>query len=126
MNRTCSNLEIKICFGHNLKDTIFYNFFKIFFFQKSFQKSTNGCDCVCTCGGEGEEDPPTRTAGGNRRHRRVMFTDECNCDAWDEDEDEEKGWDDEGRGEGCSECAEQDLHYQSPKEVDGDYSYAYR
>ena len=126
MNRTCSNLEIKICFGHNLKDTIFSNFFFIFFFQKSVQKSTNGCDCECTCGGEGEEDPPTRTAGGNRRHRRVMFTDECNCDAWDEDEDEEKGWDDEGRGEGCSECAEQDLHYQSPKEVDGDYSYAYR
>ena len=105
-----------------MKNPVHYN---SFIFQKSVQKSGTGCDCICTCGGEGGEDPPTRP--GNRRHRRVMFTDECNCDAWDDD-DEEKDWDvkGDGQGRGCSECDEHDLHYQSPKEVDGDYSYAYR
>jgi hypothetical protein len=108
------------------------------------------CDCVCTCeegrpgpprtGPPGRPGPPARPG---RTSRRVMFRDECDCeDRADRhqrtantaapDISGGRG----GPGRRCDCCpivpppktgsAAQEEHYQSPKDVDGDYSYAYR
>ena len=95
-----------------------------------------------------------------RTARRVMFTDECSCDLWEEEMRRRRYstshvvqadcWDDvdddmhnhhqhrsaHNAASACCDCEhagntrEDDPsgghHYQTPKEVDGDYSYAYR
>jgi hypothetical protein len=91
------------------------------------------CHCVCTCG---DPVPPKPV-------RRVMFSDEsCSCS------DEERlrslpakgppvlpargggvtreGSAGEEESSGCCSASPVPSHYKSPKDVDGDYSYAYR
>ena len=98
------------------------------------------CDCVCTCDENSKQqqrrsskDPSVRSS------RRVMFRDECDCDNsqdWDERTETAaaavmRGGGRGGPGRRCDCCPQQqqqqqEEHYQSPKDVDGDYSYAYR
>ena len=81
-----------------------------------------------------------------RTARRVMFTDECSCDLWEEEIRRRRYssshvadcWSDHAHNSNnaASSCDCENAgrledpssghHYQTPKEVDGDYSYAYR
>jgi len=80
-----------------------------------------------------------------RTARRVMFTDECSCDLWEEEIRRRRYssshvadcWSDHAHNSNnaASSCDCENAgrledpssghHYQTPKEVDGDYSYAY-
>jgi len=81
-----------------------------------------------------------------RTARRVMFTDECSCDLWEEEIRRRRyssshvadGWGEHAHNSNnaASSCDCENAgnnvddpssghHYQTPKEVDGDYSYAY-